>query len=181
MAMESESQPKRKRGSIVITSIVVAAIVIISATSLVAWWSLGSRSPNMEVQLNTINFYDPVVLPPLPGHVPIQLGIIAINQEDGNVSLDPSDFVVETSDGLLRHFAWRFGNCTIITFPGAELFGVGGELPAGFTGNMWVPYEIPMNVTLVRVIWKSSLGDVTCQVSSYINERLLDFEAGNPA
>lgn len=180
--MESASRPRTPRRTLQIAVILVVVVMSLSVASY-SVWQISRESPNLEVQLCVINFYNATEYPPIKGYVLVQLNLAAINNEDKSTPLDPSDFVVETSDGSARHFAWRVGNCTVISIYGDEsnTSNQGRRLLPGGDGNLWIPFEIPLNLTLVSVTWVSSFGEVTSPVNPDINERLLYYEeTGHP-
>jgi len=181
--VESASKPKSKKAFVVITAIVAAAVVLISAISLAVLWPLSASTPNLEVEVNHINFYNETLLPALDGYVLIQFNIDVSSSERKAVPLDPCDFILETSDGHMQHFAWRIGNYTGITVYGEEsnTSNQGRDLPSGGVAWLWIPFEIPTNLTLRSIIWESTLGEVSSFISDYVNEELLSFEAGTRA
>ena len=175
--MESAPKPRGKRAIVVIASIVAVAVVLISAVSLAVWWPPSPSTPSLKADVNTINFYNETLLPPLDGHVLIQLSIDVGNSEREGVPLDPCDFILETIDGQMQHFAWRIGNYTVITVHGEEsdISNQGRILPSGEDAWLWVPFEIPMNLILRSITWKSTLGEVSSYIHDYINEELSSY------
>lgn len=176
MVKESVPMPKGKRPAIVATSIVVVAVVFISAISLAVWWHLSQSTPDLEVEVMAINIYG-TALAASDGHVVIQLSIDVRNGEHEAVPLDPCDFILETVDGHTQHFAWAVGNLTVISIFG-DLSNTSNQdrvLPSGGWGTLWILFEIPLDLTLRNIVWTSTLGEVSSPVSEHINEQLLSF------
>jgi hypothetical protein len=172
--MESE----QSQGSRLTTYLfaIVAAVLVIAAASITVLWPESAEEPALRAKVSVIAFYNETLLPPSQGRIVIQLTIDVSNGEDEAVWLDPSDFLLETVDGQMHHFAFRFGNYSVIWFQGAGdgYLGVGADLPAGVSGTLWAPFEIPMNLTLRSLLWKSALGDVKSLVPDTVNSYLVE-------
>jgi len=143
----------------VVFAVVVTAVILVAAAIV-----LGERyrpeETGLKITYVNLNFYNYTAFPPAEGCMLWAIDISFQNDADQSVMIDPCEFIVETHDGSLHYFTWRYGNLTGITI-GFEYFqGVPVELQPSEDGHIQAPYELPEYTYPTRVIWKSTLGEV---------------------
>jgi len=164
---------KQKSAKRVVFAFVVTAIILVSVAA-VFWERNRTEEPDLRITYINLNFYNYTVFPPAEGCILWAIDISFENDADQSVTVDPCEFVVETHDGSLHYFTWRYGNLTGITIVAEYSGGVPVDLPASKWGHIQAPYELPEYTYPTRVIWKSTLGEVLSEDFGERGQQRLD-------
>ena len=140
-------------------AVAVAAIMLV-AVAVVFWERNRTEESGLEITYINLGFFNYTMFPPAEGCILWAIDISFQNDADQSIIINPCEFVVETNDGSLHYFAWRYGNLTGTTIVADYSGGVPVELPASKWGHMQAPYELPESTYPTKVIWRSTLGDV---------------------
>ena len=157
---EQPSEAVKRRFAKRMVFAVVVAVIMFVAVAVVFWERNRTEEPDLGITYINLNFFNYTMFPPAEGCILWAIDISFQNNADQSVIINPCEFIVETHDGSLHYFAWRYGNLTGTTIVAEYSGGVPVELPASKWGHMQAPYELPESTYPMKVIWKSTLGDV---------------------
>jgi hypothetical protein len=140
---------------------VVVVAILLSAAVIVLLENDNPDEPELWISYVNLNFFNRTMFPVTEGYILWAIAVSMENEGDQWVAVDPCEFIVETGDGELHYFAWRYGNLTGISIDGEEyVSGMPTNLPGPGRGTIQAPYELPGYAYPTRILWKSTLGEV---------------------